>query len=70
MLWKQVGADAYAAGADDAVAAANRLWVGKGQAGTLICTREKVAGRHTAFLKTPVTNRHENRGVFQLQDCS
>lgn len=28
-LWKQVGADAYAAGADDAVAAANRLMAGK-----------------------------------------
>jgi len=28
-LWKQVGADAYAAGADDAVAAANRLIAGK-----------------------------------------
>jgi len=28
-LWKQVGADAYAAGADDAVAAANRLLAGK-----------------------------------------
>ena len=28
-LWKQVGADAYAAGADDAVTAANRLIAGK-----------------------------------------
>lgn len=28
-LWKQVGADAYATGADDAVAAANRLMAGK-----------------------------------------
>jgi methanogenic corrinoid protein MtbC1 len=28
-LWKQVGADAVAAGAEDAIAAANRLTAGK-----------------------------------------